>query len=86
MAAFRNILSLTSSMTNGTRGLLEVVVRSGELQIKYIEDVFDRLEVQQRKRSKRDLNPLYIVGDLADWTFGEDYIFKGCTFSELEFF
>ena len=63
-------------MTNETRGLLAVVVRSGDLQIKYIEDVFDRLEVQQRKRVKRDLNPLYLVGDLADWTFGEDYIFQ----------
>ena len=63
-------------MTNETRGLLAVVVRSGDLQIKYIEDVFDRLEVQQRKRSKRDLNPLYLIGDLAGWTFGEDYIFQ----------
>lgn len=62
-------------MTNQTRGLLAAVVKSGDLQIKYIEGVFERLEVHQRNRRKRDLNPLYLVGDLADWTFGEDYIF-----------
>ena len=77
MAAFRSIMSVTSSMTNETRGLLAAVVKSGDLQIKYIEDVFERLEVHQRNgRRRRDLNPLYLVGDLADWTFGEDYIFK----------
>ena len=75
VAAFQNIMSMTSRITNQTRGLLTAVVKSGDLQIKYIEDVFERLEIDQRNRKKRDLNPLYLVGDLADWTFGEDYIF-----------
>ena len=78
VAAFRNVLTTTPQLTNETRELLAAVVKSGELQIKYIEAACERLEPEQpTRRRKRDLNinPLYLVGDLADWTFGKDYIF-----------
>ena len=30
------------------------------------------------RRHKRQINPLYVVGDIADWTFGETNIIIVC--------
>ena len=87
-------------MTNETKDLLEVIIKSGQLQINYVENIFKRLGKHQKRlcvdiftekyrynidvqclkhidtyrRHKRQINPLYVVGDIADWTFGETNI------------
>ena len=85
-------------MTNETKDLLEVIIKSGQLQINYVENIFQRLGKHQQRlcinifikknrclkhidtyrRHKRQINPLYVVGDIADWTFGETNIIIVC--------
>jgi len=70
IGAFQDVLR-TSNMSAEIKELLRVVVKSGEYQVKTIEQLFDKLyQSNKRSRRKRQINPLHAVGDLVDWTFG----------------
>ena len=61
-------------MNNETRELLKVVISSSNSKMNYINNISEQLELKKKSidtREKRDLNPLYLVGDVADWTFGK---------------
>jgi len=69
VTSFNEILENSSQMNNETRELLKVVISSTKSKMNYIDDTSNKFELK-RKRVKRDMNPLYLVGDVADWTFG----------------
>ena len=51
VSAFRNILHNSPRMTNETKDLLEVIIKSGQLQINYVENIFKRLGKHQKRLS-----------------------------------
>jgi len=69
VANFDEILKNSVNLTNETKEMLKVVVRTGNIQIGYIEDIYARLN-RKNNRKKRQTNPLFLLGDMADWTFG----------------
>ena len=74
MKSFEEILENSSQMNNETRELLKVVISSSKSKMNYINNISEQFELKKKSintREKRDLNPLYLVGDVADWTFGK---------------
>ena len=68
---FENVFKNSTETSEEAKKLLQTIIKSGKYELENAVDIFRRLEILPNRRMRRDLsNPLYAVGDLADWAFG----------------
>jgi len=57
ITTFQNVLSSSSNISTETKELLRVVIKSGEFQVKSIQQLFDKLDRSNKRQGEVTQNP-----------------------------